>query len=223
MNISCIIVHAFDGYPKKPRMTEVKLTRSQLKHQAILIAAKSAFQEFGVQATSMDKLAELAQVSKRTIYNHFENKEELVMQLVADLWNKALVQTSLEFDNTVSLEDQLTQLIKTEVDLMSDPEYIALSRVAFGHFFYHPEALQKKIAEFSSKETTLKRWLKAAKSQESLIFDDVDFVVSQLHNLLKGSCFWPQVMGMRTPLPDQEQAHLIQESVTIFLTRYRFT
>jgi TetR/AcrR family transcriptional regulator of autoinduction and epiphytic fitness len=204
-------------------MTEPKLTRSQLKHQAILLAAKSAFQEFGVQATSMDKLAELAQVSKRTIYNHFENKEELVMQLVTDLWNKALVQSNLEFDQSIPLEEQLSQLVKTEVDLMCDPEYIALSRVAFGHFFYHPDDLQKKVAEFSLQETALKRWLKVANSNRSLMIDDVNFAVTQLHNLLKGSCFWPQVMGMRSLLSEQEQRHIIEQTVTMFLSRYRMT
>lgn len=202
-------------------MTEIKLTRSQIKHQAILDAAKAAFQEFGVQATSMDKLAELAQVSKRTIYNHFENKEELVMQLVADLWNKALVQSHLEFDLDISLEVQLAQLVKTEVELMSDAEYIALSRVAFGHFFYHPEDLQKKVAEFSLQETTLKRWLKAAQEQDALVIEDVNFAVTQLHNLLKGSCFWPQVMGMRSRLSEQEQTHIIAQTVAMFLSYYR--
>lgn len=202
-------------------MTDTKLTRSQIKHQAILDAAKSAFQTFGVQATSMDKLAELAQVSKRTIYNHFENKEELVMQLVADLWNKALVQNSIEFDQTMNLEAQLTQLIRTEVKLMSDAEYIALTRVAFGHYFYHPEDLQKKVIEFSKQETSLKRWLKAAKAQESLAIQDVDFAVTQLHNLLKGSCFWPQVMGLKTEISDQEQEHLTEQTVAMFLNHYR--
>lgn len=202
-------------------MTETKLTRSQIKHQAILDAAKKAFQEFGVQATSMDKLAELAQVSKRTIYNHFENKEELVMQLVTDLWNKALVHNSFNFDQTSALDAQLTQLISMEVKLMGDPEYIALSRVAFGHFFYHPEELQKKVAEFSSQETALKRWLKVAKQEGYLTLSDVDFAVSQLHNLLKGSCFWPQVMGMRNSLSNEEQDYLIKETVSMFLSRYQ--
>lgn len=201
-------------------MTDTKLTRSQIKHQAILDAAKSAFQEFGVQATSMDKLAELAQVSKRTIYNHFESKEVLVMQLVADLWNKALVQNNIVFDNDSSIEEQLTQLITTEVKLMADAEYIALSRVAFGHFFYHPEDLQKKVAEFSAQETSLKRWLKAAKEEGYIALDDIDFAVTQLHNLLKGSCFWPQVMGMKGSLTEAEQVHIVNETVTMFLSRY---
>jgi len=201
-------------------MTDTKLTRSQIKHQAILDAAKSAFQEFGVQATSMDKLAELAQVSKRTIYNHFESKEVLVMQLVADLWNKALVQNNIVFNKDSSIEEQLTQLITTEVELMADAEYIALSRVAFGHFFYHPEDLQKKVAEFSAQETSLKRWLKVAKEEGYLTVTDIDFAVTQLHNLLKGSCFWPQVMGMKGSLTEAEQAHIVNETVAIFLSRY---
>lgn len=201
-------------------MTDTKLTRSQIKHQAILDAAKSAFQEFGVQATSMDKLAELAQVSKRTIYNHFESKEVLVMQLVADLWNKALVQNNIVFNKDSSIKEQLTQLITTEVELMADAEYIALSRVAFGHFFYHPEDLQKKVAEFSAQETSLKRWLKVAKEEGYLTVTDIDFAVTQLHNLLKGSCFWPQVMGMKGSLTEAEQAHIVDETVAIFLSRY---
>jgi len=38
-------------------------TRSDIKREAIIQAATQAFQEFGVNGTSMDKLAELANVS----------------------------------------------------------------------------------------------------------------------------------------------------------------
>ncbi|ENK2095788.1 TetR family transcriptional regulator, partial [Vibrio vulnificus] len=43
-------------------MIEKKKTRSEEKREAILTAAKQAFLEFGVQNTSMDKLAALAGV-----------------------------------------------------------------------------------------------------------------------------------------------------------------
>ncbi len=49
-------------------MKEKGKTRSELKHEAILDAAKRAFLAFGVQGTSMDKLAEMADVSKRTVW-----------------------------------------------------------------------------------------------------------------------------------------------------------
>ena len=41
-------------------MKERGKTRSELKHEAILDAAKRAFLAYGVQGTSMDKLAEMA-------------------------------------------------------------------------------------------------------------------------------------------------------------------
>ena len=63
-------------------MTGNTRTRSDAKREAIIQAATQAFQEYGVNGTSMDKLAELANVSKRTVYNHFATKEDLVMHLV---------------------------------------------------------------------------------------------------------------------------------------------
>ncbi|WP_083880077.1 TetR/AcrR family transcriptional regulator [Aliiglaciecola lipolytica] len=56
-------------------MKDVKKTRSELKHEAILRGAVKAFKEFGVNDTSIYKIAEVAQVSKRTVYNHFASKE----------------------------------------------------------------------------------------------------------------------------------------------------
>ncbi|WP_231877395.1 TetR/AcrR family transcriptional regulator, partial [Oleiphilus sp. HI0043] len=45
-------------------LSEKSKSRSELKREAIIDAARKAFKEYGVDATSMDKLAEIAQVSK---------------------------------------------------------------------------------------------------------------------------------------------------------------
>ena len=47
------------------------------KREAIIQAAIEAFRADGFEATSMDKIAAKAEVSKRTVYNHFPSKEEL--------------------------------------------------------------------------------------------------------------------------------------------------
>jgi AcrR family transcriptional regulator len=57
------------------------------KRTAIVAAARQAFLESGYSQTSMDAIAEFAAVSVKTIYRHFENKDELfsaVMQAVCD-------------------------------------------------------------------------------------------------------------------------------------------
>lgn len=55
------------------------------KRAAIVSAARRAFLDGGYSQTSMDGIAEAAEVSVKTIYRHFENKDELfsaVMQAV---------------------------------------------------------------------------------------------------------------------------------------------
>ena len=51
------------------------------KRRDILMAARKMFAQFG-RKTSMDDIAKIAQVSKKTIYNHFRSKEELFRAVV---------------------------------------------------------------------------------------------------------------------------------------------
>ena len=62
-----------------------KAALMEQKRTAIVVAARHAFLDGGYSQTSMDAIAESAEVSVKTIYRHFENKDELfsaVMQAV---------------------------------------------------------------------------------------------------------------------------------------------
>ena len=201
-------------------MKPITKTRSQLKREAIIVAAKAAFKEHGVQATTMDKLAELAQVSKRTVYNHFATKEDLVMYLVTELWQQSLTKIDVVYCPSQRLSGQLQQLISQEIDLISSQEYIALSRVAIGHLFYHPDVLQKEIAKISEHETALQRWLHDAVIDKALDISDINFAYEQLHNMIKGSCFWPLIFQMKTELSSAEKTQIVDETIKTFLARY---
>ena len=202
-------------------MTDTKISRSEQKRQAILTAAKIAFKENGVQATSMDKLAEMAQVSKRTVYNHFDTKEALVMHLVTDLWQKAMTTEQACFDNSKPLNEQLSQLVQQEIELLCSNEYIDLSRVAFGHLFYNPEALQAEVTKISKQESAIQQWIVAANNAGKLEINDVEFATAQLHHLIKGSCFWPQLLQIAPPLTAPEMTKICDEAIKMFLARYQ--
>ncbi len=45
--------------------------------QTIVDAASELFAELGFHATTLDKVAQRAKISKLSIYKHFENKEAL--------------------------------------------------------------------------------------------------------------------------------------------------
>jgi AcrR family transcriptional regulator len=58
----------------RPRSTEA--------HDKVLRAALDLFAERGIDATSMDAIAQVSGVSKATIYNHWSDKDALLMEVM---------------------------------------------------------------------------------------------------------------------------------------------
>jgi AcrR family transcriptional regulator len=56
--------------------------RSSEAHDKVLRAALELFGERGIDATSMDAIAQASGVSKATIYNHWADKEALLMEVM---------------------------------------------------------------------------------------------------------------------------------------------
>lgn len=56
------------------------LRRGRGARERILDAAQRLFREHGINSTGMDQLCAVAQVSKRTAYQHFGSKDELVAE-----------------------------------------------------------------------------------------------------------------------------------------------
>ncbi len=57
-------------------------TRSTAAHEKVLRAALDLFAERGIEAASMDAIAQQSGVSKATIYNHWEDKEALLLEVM---------------------------------------------------------------------------------------------------------------------------------------------
>ena len=55
------------------------------KKELIVAAARKLFASEGFGAISMDAIAAEAGVSKRTVYNHFDNKETLFGEIMIDI------------------------------------------------------------------------------------------------------------------------------------------
>jgi AcrR family transcriptional regulator len=56
--------------------------RSIEAHEKVLNAALSLFAKRGIEATSMDAIAQASGVSKATIYNHWSDKEALLLEVM---------------------------------------------------------------------------------------------------------------------------------------------
>ncbi len=73
----------------------------------------------------------------------------------------------------------------------------------------------------SKQETALYRWLEQQHDQKQLNIADIHVASVQLHSLIKGSCFWPQLMGLSDTLKDEEAHQLALSSAEMFLARYQ--
>src|SRR5215471_18156850 len=60
-------------------------TRSPQAHKKVIDAAVSLFAERGIDATSMDAIAETSGVSKATIYKHWPDKDALALEVMAHI------------------------------------------------------------------------------------------------------------------------------------------
>jgi AcrR family transcriptional regulator len=79
---------------------------NQALGQTIVDAAYELFVEYGFQATTLDKVAQRAKVSKLSIYRHFENKEALFSAAIAARCHQFAPQVLFEGVDG-SAEDQL--------------------------------------------------------------------------------------------------------------------
>ncbi|MBW8349651.1 TetR/AcrR family transcriptional regulator [Bacillus sp. IITD106] len=79
------------------------------RKQLIITAATKSFSLFGYKATTMDQVAKVANVGKGTIYTFFNNKEELLGEIVNSLIKEmkataeAAIHDELSFSENVNL------------------------------------------------------------------------------------------------------------------------
>jgi len=109
------------------------------KRLAIVEAAARLFLGSAYDAVSMDAIAETAEVSKRTVYSHFSNKETLfgaVMQMTCRRFNR--MDPSCDVPSGPP-KDVLKEIGVDLVTLITSPEGIALYRTVTAEAPRHPE------------------------------------------------------------------------------------
>ena len=126
--------------------TNSKITvrsKSEAKAQAILNGAMQEFLAHGYAATSMDKVAKAAGVSKATVYSHFGDKESLFNAVIQDLV-KDKFQTVMGLQQPQSLRQDPKQVLSEIASKMlsnaqSDRTFHNLIRIIIGESGRFPE------------------------------------------------------------------------------------
>jgi TetR/AcrR family transcriptional regulator of autoinduction and epiphytic fitness len=201
--------------------TPARPTRlTDLKRAAILEAAIDEFRAAGYEATSMDRIAARAGVSKRTVYNHFPGKEALFAEILHQLWEASHDGVDLTYRPDRPLRDQLLELVAQKLRLLHDEAFVSLARVAIAATIHSPERAQDMVARMGEREEGLTVWLRAAKADGRLKLKDPVFAAHQLQGLVKAFAFWPQITLGQPPLGARDRKRVAESAVDMFLAHY---
>ncbi|OWQ93759.1 TetR family transcriptional regulator [Roseateles aquatilis] len=187
------------------------------KRQAIVDGAIAEFREHGFEVANMDRIAARAQVSKRTVYNHFDGKDALFDAILERLWVATESQVKLAYRPDRPLREQLLTLIEQKLAMSDDPQFLDLARVLIAEAIHAPQRARDMLCRLGGREEGLTVWIRAAIADGRLKAGDPAFAAAQLQALVKGFAFWPQITMGQPPLDAAQQRQVADSAADMFL------
>jgi AcrR family transcriptional regulator len=127
----------------------IRASRRERKHAAvraqILEAALHLFVCKGLEAVTVDEIAEAADVGKGTIYNYFATKEDIVVAFMVEMEKKVQAKVSGFLSMEAPLDEVLAEFIRFQLRLKKP--YFRFVRVLMGQMFVRTEQLLPYMVE----------------------------------------------------------------------------
>jgi len=199
-------------------MNQVKERDKSKKKAAILKGAEDIFISLGYELASMDKIAEQAGVSKRTVYNHFGSKENLFEVIVGELLAERQTLKTIKYDSDKALEEQLVAFAESEIFLIDSPRRLELSRFLTITFLKDLEYQRKTVSKYPSVYAMFFEWLKEAHDDGKIQTDNIVMTAQVFYALVIGAITWPALFT--DGIDKQAIRPILNEVIAVFLARY---
>ena len=185
------------------------------------MAGQRLFLKFGYGAVTMDAIAQAANVSKRTVYSHFENKETLfagVMTAMCSLLGDRALPAEIP---EASPEEALTMLGRQFVDLVTSPNGLALFRIVIGESARFPE-LGATFYEAGPQRLValIATYLREQDRTGNLRVPEPEIAAMQFLELAKSSHHLKLVLGIGDAPTTAEKDRAVAQAVACFIRAY---
>jgi TetR/AcrR family transcriptional regulator, regulator of autoinduction and epiphytic fitness len=197
--------------------TRKKRDTSKKRH-AVLEGAIRVFIENGYESSSMDRIAEEAGVSKRTVYNHFASKEILFQEIISAFLAERDERKPIQYTRDLPLKEQLRRFAQAEIFLVDDPTRRGLSKLFTSVFLTDPDLCAITRGRFSP-HSELIRWLTAADKDGALRIPSPELAARLFYGMVEGCITWPATMSGGVSL--NYSAPILEELLETFLLRYQ--
>ncbi|MFC7645075.1 TetR/AcrR family transcriptional regulator [Streptosporangium lutulentum] len=190
----------------------------------IVDAAKRVFLRHGYADTSIEVIAAEAGVSKQTIYNHFEGKEQLFAAVV-QMVQQGVVEDSEavfaeKFEDTGDIDQDLRTVFRLMVRLNLGGDVAAFRRLVVIEQMRQPELMEKWTQARPAFELSIRQEVEQQVRLGVLDVDNLDLAVRQLIVLVLNEAIDRSRYGL-CELSDAEVAAIVDDGVTMWLRCYR--
>ena len=155
------------------------------KQLQILHAARELFSDFGYQGTSIDLVVQRAGVSKPTVYNHFNTKQQLLQQLL-----EQLLQEASQYREGLSAKYQhgdINGLCASFRYITATPAHLASYRILAGERFKLSDSLAYDIGQLDRQHIDwCRQWLTPSVDAQT---------IELLISICQSALVYPALMG----------------------------
>lgn len=188
------------------------------KRLQIIEAAVAEFQEKGFSAASMDRISAAAEVSKRTVYKHFESKENLFRSIVTIMSERISDSLNIKYESGVPIREQLMALAWAEGRLLISPDVMAMARMIVSETLRNPELAAETQGKIDSTSSIV-AMMDAAARDGQLTLENPEDVAQEFLALIKAKAFWPVIFGAEI-VSEKEMETIVKSSVDMILCCY---
>lgn len=181
--------------------------QSEENRKRVVNTAIKMFNEYGCKAVTMDSLATTLHISKRTLYELFDNKESLMLECISEVYRTIGVERMEIIKKTE--ESFLMALYITRNETTQCLRYARILKDAEQ---YYPELTRRLMKNFSNrfKDALHKVFVKAEAKGDLRPDINVDEIVEIIAVNVR-------VGNSNTNIGDEQYAHLVRESCYTFL------
>lgn len=192
------------------------------KQQAILTAAHRVFLERGYGDASMDAIANLAGVSKQTVYSHFSGKEALFSAIIKERCSQLLEFIPIESDAAADPDKTLRDLARRYLALVLTPGNIEYFRVVIAECVRFPELAEAFYRAGPLQATNNLATMLANMSRSGLLsVPDPPASARLFFGMLRGDLWMRRLLALGIEGAGEAVDQLVDQVVRAFLFAHR--
>ena len=177
------------------------------------------FVDEGYERASMDRIAEAAGASKRTVYNYYPSKEILFRAVIARFAAQLESQSEIPYDRSLGLEAQLGRFIDVELSMIENPTWLGFIKSLLSIIVRNPGFYQEALSQYASEKGALVAWIRSAAQDGTLVVDDPGTAARVFASMVSGAFTWPAVY--QGVVDHDANRRMKDELIRMFLCRYQ--